>query len=432
MSKQHVHFIGIGGIGISALAQWYKSMGWEVTGSDSARSVITDSAKKAGIKVSIAENNSKRITPKTSLVIYSAAVPNNHPERAKARKLKITELRYSEALGELTKLYKTIAICGAHGKSTTTAMTALMLMKADFDPTVIVGTRMKELGNNNFRKGKSEWLVIEADEHKASFLSYQPYAVIANNIDREHLDFYKNFTNIKNTFAKFFANIRDGGLLIRNGDDANLVKLPTKASIKVVDYSTRNSRAVELVKVLKVSGRHNLSNALGVDTLGNLLGISEEIRNIALGAFAGTWRRFEYKGSYKGAKVYDDYAHHPTEIKATLSAAREAFPGLKIWVIHQPHLTARLESLFADFTKSFRQADKVIILETYKVKGRERTREDKNKNAKALSSKIGKNSRYAVSPDEVLKILRAEASRGDMLLFLGAGDINQVAERLVR
>lgn len=428
MAKKHVHFVGIGGIGVSALAQWHKSEGFAVSGSDSARSIITDDLKKKGIKVTIGD---RAPVPKdASLLIYSSAVPENHPERIQAKKLGIQQKTYAESLGELTKKYKTIAVCGAHGKSTTTAMVALMLTKAQFDPTVIIGTRLKEFKNNNFRKGKSEWLVIEADEYRASFLNYHPYAAICTNIDREHLDFYKDFTEIKKTFTKFFANVTPGGILVLNADDANLQSLKLPANVRVVNYSTRDSRAVGLFKVVKVPGRHNLSNALGCDTLGKALGIAEEVRNIALGAFAGTWRRFEYKGTFKGAKIFDDYGHHPTEIKATLSGAREAFPNSRIWCVHQPHHTSRLQHLFADFTKSFSGADKTIILETYKVKGRENEKIDPKRSSAALAKKIG--GAYAASPAEVLKALKKELVKGDVVIIMGAGDITAIADRLVR
>ncbi len=449
---KRIHFIGIGGIGVSALAQWYQSQGWQVSGSDAARSIITDSLKKKGLKVTIGKVG--ELPKRISLVIYSAAVPRDHPERREARLLGILERSYAEALGALTKKYRTIAISGAHGKSTTTAMVGIMLVEAGFDPTVIVGTRVKEFGKSNFREGRSRWLVLEADEFHASFLNYHPYAAICTNVDREHLDFYKTFSRVKNAFRIFFSHVEPKGILVLNGDDKFLSRVKF-SDRKIFQFSLGGKRAATIQKLLKVPGQHNVSNALAADLLGKALGISERIRNKALAKFRGTWRRFEFKGFMKvkrvypvrdpmpkasagalrrlisnGARVYDDYGHHPAEIRATLAGAREKFPKSRIWCVFQPHHQERLRILFQDFTRSFNQADRVIIVETYKVKGREKGQSYKGKDAVTLARRIN-GSDYALGAKAAQKILFPQVKKRDIIIVMGAGDITELAGRLV-
>ena len=227
MTKPRVHFIGIGGIGTSALARWFLSHNHNVSGSDVSPSEIISELKKQGVKIFIG-HKAKNLPKEANLAIFSAAVPADNPERRQAAKLGIPVKSYSEAVGDLTKQYKTIAVAGAHGKSTTTALLSLVLIKANFDPTVIVGTKLKEFGDSNFRNGKGDYLVLEADEYNDSFLNYSPTAVIILNIDREHLDYYKNLAVIKKSFLKFIDNIRPNGILVLNKDDKNLLSLKNK------------------------------------------------------------------------------------------------------------------------------------------------------------------------------------------------------------
>jgi len=419
---------------MSALAQWYKRDGWQVTGSDGDQSIITDSLKKSGIKVSIATENSKMIDAKTDLIVYSNAVPADHPERVKASAFGVTELSYPQALGQLTKSKKTIAVSGTHGKSTTTAMAALILIEAGFDPTVIIGTRIPQLRNNNFRFGKSEWLVIEADEYKEAFLNYSPYLAVATNVEADHLDYYKGYTHVKNSFKKFFGKIKKGGYFVANAKDVFLKEVLPKSGVKKVLFSINSKRAERLAGIIRVPGRHNLANALAADAVAECLKIKVQIRNRALKNFKGTWRRFEYKGTFQSAKVYDDYAHHPTEIKAVLQAARELYPTETIWCVHQPHHTSRLQNLFSDFVGSFDEADKVIILETYKVKGRENEEANPKRSAQALAKMISKEKAalYAATQDDVINILRGGVQKNDIVLITGAGDITDVAHKLTK
>ncbi|MDO8589832.1 MAG: UDP-N-acetylmuramate--L-alanine ligase [bacterium] len=430
--NRRVHFVGIGGIGVSALAQWYLSEGWHVTGSDAIRSPITNNLIRHGAVIHTGLHNANWLSPDVSRVIYSVAVKKENSERKKATSLKIPQFSYAEALGELTKNYKTIAVAGAHGKSTTTALVGLMLLKAGFDPTIIVGTRLKAFGDSNFRKGKSEWLVLEADEFHGSFLHYTPFAAIITNIDREHLEFYKTFENIKKAFRTFISRVKENGYLVLNHEDKNLASLQLKTKTKIAYYDRQGARAAKVKSLLKIPGAHNHSNAMACDTLGSFLGIPVLVRDKVFSRFMGTWRRFEYRGIYRKAKIYDDYAHHPTEIKATLSGAREKFPKAKIWVIFQPHLAERLSLLFSDFAKAFHEADQVIILETYTVLGRE-SDSKKNRGAKSLAQKIALSqpTRFVRNFKDVLHTIKNEVANGDVLLFMGAGSITNISDRLV-
>lgn len=431
--NRQVHFIGIGGIGVSALAQWYISEGWHVTGSDAVRSLITDNLVYRGAAIRIGPHKASALRPEVSRVIYSVAVKKDNPERQKAKSLKIPQFSYAEALGELTKNYKAIAIAGAHGKSTTTALVGLMLLEAGFDPTIIVGTKLKEFGNSNFRKGKSEWLILEADEFHGSFLHYAPFAAIITNIDREHLEFYQTFGNVKKAFRTFISQVKEEGHLVLNREDKNLTSFKLKTRANIVYYDRKGARAAKVKSLLRIPGAHNHSNAMACDTLGKVLGIPVSIRDKIFSQFTGTWRRFEYRGMYRGAKIYDDYAHHPTEIKATLSGAREKFPKAKIWAIFQPHLAERLSLLFPDFAMAFREANQVIILETYKVLGRESV-SPKNRDAKSLAKKLAfsQPARFMRDSKDVFRALKKETTKGDILLFMGAGDIKNLSDKLAK
>ena len=289
MKKNSVHFIGIGGIGVSSLAYWFKSQKWVVSGSDSAESIITRKLKKDGFKVKIGHKKANIIPDDMnlpSLVVYTNAIKPDNPELLEARRLGIKTQSYPEAVGILTRRYRTFGVAGAHGKSTTTAMLSLVLIKAGWDPTVIVGTKLKEFGGRNFRLGKSGFLVLEADEWKGAFWNYSPFGAIITNIDREHLDFYKNFGNVKKSFLKYIWNIQTGGILVANRDDEKLFslkreieKLTKRNGVKLVWYSVAAaslSIVSRLKKNLSVPGKHNLQNAMAVYVLARNLGIPEK------------------------------------------------------------------------------------------------------------------------------------------------------------
>jgi len=371
-----IHFVGIGGIGVSALAKYYLEKGCRISGSDLVSSEITEALKKLGAKIFTGKHKTKNLPKNANLVIYSPAVKPNNPELKEAKKLKIKCQSYPEALGELTKKYFTIAIAGSHGKSTVAAMTGLLLEKAGLDPTVILGTKLKEFGSSNCRVGKSKYLVIEADEHLASFLNYWPKIIVLTTIEADHLDFYKNLKNYVLAYKKFISQLPKSGILIANKDDKNIQKLKSQISklhLKTQNYSLKQLEAKKIKKILKIPGKFNISNALAALTVTRVLKIPDKISFKALSEYKGSWRRFEItKTLYpKPYTLISDYAHHPTQIKVTLEAAREKFPRKEIWCIFQPHQYQRTYYLFKDFVKVFKAApvDKLIITDIYDVAG---------------------------------------------------------------
>ena len=456
-----VHFIGIGGIGMSALARYYKSHGCAVSGSDSAKSTITESIRKDAINVKIGHRKGN-LPANVAVVVISQAIQPNNPELKEARQRGVRVLTYPEAIGELTREYKTIAVAGAHGKSTTTALAALAGIRGGFDPTVIVGVNLKEFGGKNFRHGKSDWLVLEADEFGRAFLNYSPFIAIATNIDREHLDVYKNLANIKSTFLKFFSNVHPGGALILNRDDKNLFSLKTritaiakKNKLRVVWYSIqgigKNSGASLKLKklrgVIKISGEHNLSNAMAVYELGEILKIPEEKIMEAIGVYRGAWRRMEYRGKFflsnskQSIPVYDDYAHHPTEIRATLKAFKDKFSGAPLVCVFQPHQAKRLQVLFREFTSAFTNADALVLIPSYTVAGRDAvaSKFTAERLATAITKKYPRKKIYYLeNPKRIKKILTyilpfltKISSPAPVVVMMGAGDVVQYTDVLI-
>jgi UDP-N-acetylmuramate--alanine ligase len=398
--KPIVHFIGVGGIGLSSLAQWFLSQNWQVSGSDVSFNENILYLKKLGLKFKLGHKNS-HINSKIKLVIYSQAIPQNNPEIIEAKRKNIPLKSYPGVVGYLTNIYKTIAIAGAHGKSTTTALTSLMLLNYDLDPTVIIGTKLKEFNNTNFKKGKGKYLVLEADEYGGAFWNYFPAFVIITNIDNEHLDFYKNFKNIQKSFLKFLNNVKFGGVVILNKDSKELYKFKKEIekiaklkNLNVIWYSLKDKDALKIKKVIQIPGEHNVSNALAVLNLGKALKIPEAQILHSISKYKGSWRRMEYKGKFNlnlKAKnidifLYDDYAHHPTEIKFTLSAFYNKYPRSPIICVFEPHQSKRLKELFRDFTDSFSNADIIFILPIHKVLGRDKN--EKKFNSKNLVKAI--------------------------------------------
>lgn len=450
MDKPLVYFIGIGGIGMSALARWFKANGYNIEGSDLVKSSTTEELMREGIVVYIGAHDGARISRKISRVIYNQAVPLDNPELQRAKELGIPLATYPQALGELTKIYRTIAIAGAHGKSTTTALVALIMQHAKLGPTVIIGTKLKEFDNGNFRLGKGEHLVIEADEWKGSFWNYFPFAALVTNIDREHLDFYKNFTAVKKSFLRFLGNVYPYGLVVLNKDDKNLSALRKRVKRPIVWYTVNSKEAEAVKKVIKIPGSHNLSNAIGAYTLCRALGIKKSIILSAISMYNGAWRRSEFRGCFEGADVYDDYGHHPTEIKATLQGFKEKFPNKKLICVFQPHQRERLKILFKDFVEAFDAADDLVLLEIYNVAGREekRTRINSQKLARAISARrdasvpVPKNMKElkATLKEKIAGALPVIARRATarpsynnvIIVMMGAGTINEWTDDLLR
>lgn len=478
-----LHFIGIGGIGVSALARYYLAQGHRVSGSDLVSSEITEALEKMGAKIFIGKHkrsaltgslNSKfKIQNLPDLVIYSPAVPKNNPElkealKIKNLKLKIKILSYPQALGELTKKYFTIAVCGTHGKSTTTAMIGLILTKAGFNPTVILGTKLKEFGDTNCRVGNSRYLVIEADEHFASFLNYWPKIIVLTALEPDHLDYYKNFKNYLLAFKKFIFHLPKAGFLVANRDDKNIESLISKLKnqkpklkFKIQNYSLNQPEARKLKGILKIPGEFNISNALAALKTARILKIPDKISFKALSQYRGAWRRFQIqntiikrtivrimtgKGVKKGKKIkkaerkritlVSDYGHHPTEVRETLKACREKFPRRKIWCVFQPHQYQRTYYLFEDFVKVFQMAlnnrwiNKLILAEIYNVVGREDKKIKKKINSKKLIKAIKKKEAIYLPKKRISSYLKKNLQGGETLIVMGAGDIYLLLKEL--
>jgi len=422
-----IHCIGIGGIGVSALARYYVAQGHQVSGSDLAASEITDALAKEGVKILIG-NSAENISKDVEAVVYSPAVQKTNPELKQAKKYKIPTKSYPQALGELTKSHYTIAIAGSHGKSTTTALVALILVKAGIDPTVIVGTKLKEFGDSNFRQGKSKYLVIEACEYDGSFLEYDPKIIVVTNVDKEHLDYFKTFDNVKKTFKNFVKKLPKDGALVFNADDVHSKILP--AGRQARGYSLKDAEAQEIKNILQIPGEHNVSNALAALQVARVLNVPDEVTFKALGEYQGSWRRFEIVKT-KPYTVISDYGHHPNEVAATLKSAREKFPGKKIWLIFQPHQYQRTHYLFDDFVTVFRMApiDEIIITDIYDVAGREEKNISQGTSSQKLVEAIKSNHIVYKPVEESEKYVHEHIREGEILIIMGAGNIYKLAEK---
>jgi UDP-N-acetylmuramate--alanine ligase len=434
--NKNIHFIGLGGIGVSALAGYYLEKGFSISGSDLADSEITRAMRAKGASVFIGKHKTDNLPKKTGLVIFSPAVGFDNPELMEAKRLKICIKSYPEALGELTKNHFTIAVSGAHGKSTTTTMIGLLLAEAGFDPTVIVGTKVREFNNSNYKMGKSEYLVIEACEHEESFLNYWPKIAVITNIEREHLDYYKNLNNILKAFKEFILHLPKGGYLVANKEDKNTQKIIKKIKnkkLKVKNYSLKQPEAKEIKKILQIPGNHNIYNALAALSVARILNIPDKTIFNSLARYKGAWRRFDIKkGKIFGSKeviILNDYAHHPTEIKALFSALEEKFKNKRIWVIFQPHQYQRTFYLFKDFIKvlSGFKGERLIITDIYDVAGRENEFIRKSVSSEKLVKEIKKNTGdsvvYLSDFKKILNYLDKNLKGGEVLVIMGAGDI---------
>ena len=426
--KLKVHFLGIGGIGVSALARYYLAQGHKVSGSDLASSEITQGLQKLGIKISIGKN---KIPKNADLVIYSPAVNVRHLVS------NISILSYPEALGELTKKYFTIAVSGTHGKSTTTALLSLILIKAGLDPTIIIGAKLKELNDTNFRTGKSKYLIIEADEHMASFLNYWPKMIVLTNINADHLDYYKNLKNIIKTFKEYIGHLPKDGVLIANKDDKNVAKISTIAR-NLANFSLKQPEAKKLKRILKVPGEHNIYNALAALTAARTLKIPDKISFQALSQYKGAWRRFEIIQT-RPYVLISDYGHNPQKALATLKAAREKYPRKRIWCVYQPHQYQRTYYLFREFVSAFRKApvDNLIITDIFDVAGRETTKVKKKVSSEKLAKATDKKNTIYIPKDKILdylkKMLARRSPKGEcreVLIIMGAGDIYELIPKL--
>lgn len=425
--NKKIHFIGIGGIGMSALARYYKHNESIVSGSDGGESDLLESLKKEDMQVFTGGHNEANVPDDVDMIVYTIAISSDNPELIKshniAAKKDLKVLTYPEALGELTKSKTTICVAGTHGKTTTTAMIYYALKECGVAASMIVGSLIKDENDNltNFISGDSEYLIIESCEYKRSFLNYNPTHIIITNIDADHLDYYKDIDDIKKAFQEFVDKMKDDNkekfLIIHNNVDIfNL-----KANIKKVLVDDIDINKIDL----SVPGIHNRENAQLVIGLCDALGLPKETVRRGLKNFIGTWRRQEYKGELHDMQMYDDYAHHPSEIKATLQAFREKFPDKKIIAAFQPHLYSRTKLLFDDFANSFFNADQVVFLPIYAA----REQVDSSISSDMLRQVVeSKNIKCdLVDNINILKdYMDINADKNTVFITLGAGDIYKV------
>ena len=446
-----IHMIGIGGVSMSGIAEILVHFGFTVTGSNNVANEATEKLEKAGIKVYIG-HNAENITDQDA-VVYSAAIKQDNVEIVRAKEKNIPIIERSVFLGELTTCFdETITIAGTHGKSTTTSMVSLCFLEALKDPTIQVGADIKQI-DGNYRIGNSPYFIIEACEYVESFLKFSPKAEIILNIDNDHLDYFRTFENIKNAFVKYVRLLPDDGLLVLNADDANTLNLSNYTNAKVLTYGITNKNvdffAVNIVFdedgfpefdvyakgelygriKLNVTGMHNVLNALGCIALCDYYGIGfEDIKN-ALLKFTGAGRRFEYKGTVNGAKIYDDYGHHPTEIVATAKALMNKKYN-KSWIVFQPHTYSRTKLLLEDFAKALLNFDNIIILDVYAA----REKDTLGVSSLDLVDKIislGKNAKYMPDFNECVKYLKENVQPDDIVLTQGAGTVTQIGPMLL-
>jgi UDP-N-acetylmuramate--alanine ligase len=438
-----VYLAGLGGIGLSALAYYFLNLNKKVTGSDLVVSEVTRRLVKKGVTINF-KQVANNINADIDLLIYSSALPLDHPEIKQAQKLNIPTLSYFQFLGWLSQQYRTIAVAGTNGKTTTTAMLGLILAEAGLDPTVIVGSLVPQWGTN-FRFGQSDILVVEACEWQAHMLEINPQMIILTNIAEDHLDFYKDLADIKNHFQQFVDKLPTDGLLIKNIDDENSRTIKYKGQI--INYGT--DKQAEFcwadLKItigqqkftvdgkgftLRVPGQYNIYNATAAIAASYYLGADKGAVQSALADFQGTWRRFEIVGEWQSNIVISDYAHHPDSIKGLLRATKDFYPDKKLVAIFQPHHHNRTKTLLDDFAQAFDLADEVIISEIYKVSGREDKQQEKVTSHDLLAKMPHDHKHYAADLPEIKNILEQLKLQNSVLLFIGAGDIDNLAREL--
>jgi UDP-N-acetylmuramate--alanine ligase len=452
---QRIHFVGIGGIGMSGIAEVLLNLGYKISGSDLKDSSVTQ--RLAGLGATIFEGHHAENATGAEVVVTSSAIVSGNPEVTEARNLHIPVIQRAEMLAELMRLKYGIAIAGMHGKTTTTSMVAAVLAGGGLDPTVVVGGRVDAMGSNA-RLGKSQYLVAEADESDRTFLKLSPILAVVTNIDREHMDCYRNMRDVKRAFLDFMDRVPFYGMVVACNDDAPLRRLLPEVRRRVVTYGTRrgsdfliklsestldsvDGRPVNRFRVsyrgkslgeftLHVPGVHNVLNATAAIAVGVGLDVNPDQIRAALETFGGVDRRFQLRGKVAGVSVIDDYGHHPTEIKATLAAARQC--GFrKVHVIFQPHRYTRTRDLMNDFGLAFADADTLLVLDIYAAS----EPPVEGITAKTLAERIGetggRNASYASSFAEAVDSATAVAEDGDMILTLGAGSVSQLGPMIL-
>ena len=450
---KHIHMIGIGGVSMSGIAQILKHWGFTVTGSDWAESETTKKLNLDGIHVVIGHD--VNMVSKADLVIYTAAIPKNDPELVKAKECKIQTMERAKFLGLITKAFKnTICISGTHGKTTTTSMVSMCFMQARLDPSIQVGASLKAI-DGNFRIGNSEHFIIEACEYVESFLKFFPKAEVILNIDNDHLDYFKNINNIYKAFIKYVQLLPSDGLLVTNSDNTYCAELHNYTDAKIVTYGIDNSRANFIARnitfnkngfprfdvyynnyfyasfELSVVGFHNVSNALACIALCSSYGISKADMKIALKNYTGASRRFEYIGEFNDSvSIYDDYGHHPTEIKATSFALKQK-EFHESWVVFQPHTYSRTKKLLKDFATSLSNFDHIIVTDIYAARETNTYDISSNDLVEKIKDLDKEDVIYIKDFNDIITYLKENTKSNDIVLTLGAGTVTNIGPMLL-
>jgi len=424
LQAKKIYCIGIGGIGVSALAQMFARRGIAVSGSDIAVSPITAQLKKYGITIFIGQR-AQNVPRQCDAVIYTKAITSDNVELVEARKRGIPTFSYSQALGMVSDSAYTIAVAGSHGKTTTTGMIGWALLRAKKDPTIVIGSFLSGV-KSNFVAGAGTHFVVEACEYQKSFLDIHPTIAVVTNIDNDHLDYYKTKANLFRGFVQFISSIPRSGFLVCDVTDPVLKRLAAHARCHVVDCSKER-----INYSLSVIGKHNVRNAQAAAAALRVIGLSSTAIKEGLASFAGTWRRQEYKGSKNGVVVYDDYAHHPTEIKTTLEAFADAFPGRRIIVVFQPHLYSRTKILFKDFVSAFDRAAAVVMLPIYAAREKKDSTIASPMLVAALK-KRGVAAIYVATFETAVGRIKKLARGGDIVLTMGAGDVYRIGDQFLK
>jgi UDP-N-acetylmuramate--alanine ligase len=445
--------VGIGGAGVQALAEFLLRSGATVSGSDQAESDAVYRLQRLGARVAT-RHDAAHVPAETDWLVYSPAVREDNTERRAARERGIREMSYPEALGMLMSSRRGIAVAGTHGKSTTTGMVGWILDQAGFDPTVIVGATVPQLGGPS-RVGAGEAFVAESCEFGRSFHHLRPQVAAVLNIEADHLDYYSDLDEIVESFRQFVQLVPADGLIVAYGADETVANAMRGAKARIETFSLdpgstwwaadlKNERGRYRFRVfrdgdyvttfsLQVPGRHNVENALAATAIAWSLGVRPSVIRDAIEEFRGCGRRFEFRGIWRGVTLIDDYAHHPSEIQATLRAAREMFPNRRIWCVFQPHQLSRTRALFDQFARSFSDASRAVIADIYTA--REQLSEAAAKTALQLATAITENgghARHIADAGSIIAYLEANLEPADVLVVMGAGDIGKVADDFAR
>ena len=447
-----VYMIGIGGVSMSGIAEIIKHWGFTVSGSDRTETEITRKLNLDGIHVTIGHD--VNMVAKANLVVYSAAIKQDDPELVKARELNIPTMERADYLGLITKAFEdTICISGTHGKTTTTSMISMCFIEAGLEPSIQVGATLKAIGGN-YKIGNSDHFIIEACEYVESFLKFYPKAEVILNIDNDHLDYFKNIENINNAFIKYVKLLPKNGLLVVNNDNDYCSKLHNYTTAKVVTYGIKDEKANFVARnitfdkngfsrfdvyhnnyfyasfELSVPGNHNVSNALACIGLCDSYGIEKSYIKSALKKYTGAERRFEYIGQFNGVSVYDDYGHHPTEIKATALALKKKTYHHS-WVIFQPHTYSRTKEHLDDFADALTYFDNIIVTDIYAARETNTYGVSSEDIVNKIKS-LGRKAIYISNFDDIVSYVKEHAIKDDIVLTLGAGTVTKIAPMLVK